>query len=374
MTSKRATPFAERNPMAGRQQTVAGVLLGTAVGDALGLPREGLAPGRARALFGGPPLRHRLVFGRGMVSDDTEHACLVGTALLREPSDPVRFARALAWGLRLWLLGLPAGVGFATLRATLKLWLGFGPEHSGVFSAGNGPAMRSALLGVCLGRDHDRLRAFVRASTRLTHTDPRAERGALLVALAAHHGAEHGPAGVNRDAFLAGVRQLPGLVDEELAPLLAKLEDHLRRDAPAAELAAALGLRRGVTGYVYHTVPVALYCWLRSPGDFRRAVEEVIALGGDADTTGAIVGALAGATLGADGIPAEWLAGLAEWPRSVAWLRELARRLALRFFPGPGDVPLGAPPFFWPGLLPRNLFFLLVVLAHGFRRLLPPYW
>src|SRR5438105_4572061 len=106
--------------MSGRQGQLAGVLLGTAVGDALGLPREGLLPGRARALFGGPPLGHRLLFGRGMVSDDTEHTCLVGAALLREPADPARFARALAWGLRLWLLGLPTGVGFATLRATLK--------------------------------------------------------------------------------------------------------------------------------------------------------------------------------------------------------------------------------------------------------------
>jgi ADP-ribosyl-[dinitrogen reductase] hydrolase len=360
--------------MSGRRDQLAGLLLGTAVGDALGLPREGLSPGRARALFGDPPLRHRLVIGRGMVSDDTEHACLVGTALLREPADPARFARALAWGLRLWLLGLPAGVGFATLRATLKLWIGFGPEHSGVFSAGNGPAMRAALLGVCLGHDPERLRAFVRASTRLTHTDPRAERGALLVALAAQHGAEHGPTGVNADVFLNGVRQLPGLIDEELGPLLTKVEDHLRRGAPAAELVAALGSHRGITGYVYHTVPVALYCWLRSPGDFRRAVEEVIALGGDADTTGAIVGALAGATLGEAGIPAEWLAGLAEWPRcSVTWLRELARRLSVRFFPEPGEAALGPPPFCWPGLLPRNLFFLLVVLAHGFRRLLPPY-
>jgi ADP-ribosylglycohydrolase len=68
-----------------RTDTLTGVLLGTAVGDALGLPREGLSPRRARRLFGGPPLRHRLVFGRGMVSDDTEHACVTAQALLRSP-------------------------------------------------------------------------------------------------------------------------------------------------------------------------------------------------------------------------------------------------------------------------------------------------
>jgi ADP-ribosylglycohydrolase len=362
--------------MGERADSMAGVLLGTAVGDALGLPREGLGRRRARRLFGDPPLRHAFVLGRGMVSDDTEHTCLVGQALLWAPDDPERFARALAWGLRLWLLGVPAGVGWATLRATLRLWLGFPPSRSGVFSAGNGPAMRAALLGVCLGDDPARLRAYVRASTRLTHTDPRAERGALLVALAAHHGAAHGPGGVSGPAFLASVRG--GLVerDAELDSLLAKVEDHLARGAPAAELAEALRLRRGVSGYVYHTVPLALYCWLRAPGDFRAAVEEVISLGGDADTTGAIVGGIAGATVGAGGVPAEWVGGLFEWPRSVAWLRALAARLAEQF-PGGGvaDCSTGdrSLRLFWPGLLPRNLLFVGVVFLHALRRALPPY-
>src|SRR6516165_7795246 len=139
--------------MRDRCDVLAGVILGTAAGDALGLPREGLSARRARALWGGPPLRHRFVFGRGMTSDDTEHTCLVGQALLRAPNDADLFGRWLARGLRWWFLGLPAGIGRATLRACLKLWLGFPPRRSGVWSAGNGPAMRSALLGVCLGGD-----------------------------------------------------------------------------------------------------------------------------------------------------------------------------------------------------------------------------
>src|SRR5260370_40155970 len=111
-----------------------------------------------------------------MPSDDTEHTCLVGQALLRAPRDPDAFARALAWRLRFWLLGLPAGIGRATLRALLKLWLGFPPADNGVWSAGNGPALRAALLGGCLGIDREHLRAYVRASTRLTPLDPKAAR------------------------------------------------------------------------------------------------------------------------------------------------------------------------------------------------------
>jgi ADP-ribosyl-[dinitrogen reductase] hydrolase len=308
-----------------------------------------------------------------MVSDDTEHTCLVGQALLCAPDDAERFARQLAWRLRWWLLALPAGVGLATARAILKLWLGFAPQSSGVYSAGNGPVMRASLLGVCLGRRPDRLRAYIRASTRLTHTDMRAERGALVVAWAAYYGALDGPSRMSASSLLALIREGLGDCAPELAALLQKVHDHLEVDAPAQKLAEALRLEKGVTGYVYHTVPLALYCWLRSPGDFRRAVEEVIALGGDTDTTGAIVGALAGATVGAPGIPRDWLSGICEWPRTAGWMGMLAARLAEQF-PEEGErEPLGALGFFWPGVLARNLLFLCVVLLHGFRRMLPPY-
>ena len=304
-----------------------------------------------------------------MVSDDTEHTCLVGQALLRGPDDVAVFVRSLARRLRFWLLGLPVGAGGATLRSVVKLWLGFSPQRSGIFSAGNGPAMRTALLGVCLGHDCDRLRAFVRASTRLTHTDPRAERGALLVALAAHHGAE----GKGGAAFLPLAREAIPDLDRKLAGLLDTMENHLQRNASAEELADALGLHRGVSGYIYHTIPLALYCWLRHPGDFRGAVEEVIDLGGDADSTGAIVGGIAGATVGAKGIPPEWIAGLFEWPRSIAWMQSLAERLAGQFPLEGSPLSPGPLPLFWPGLIPRNLLFFILVLVHAFRRLLPPY-
>lgn len=346
---------------------IAGVLLGTAVGDALGLPREGLSRRRAERLFGPPPLKHRFLFGRGMVSDDTEHACMTAQALLRSDNDAAVFARSLAWRLRFWLLGLPAGIGSATLRSILRLWIGFPPSRSGVWSAGNGPAMRSPILGVCLGDDLERLRTFVRASTRLTHTDPRAERGALLIALAAHYGSRNDPGTVRAAEFLRAARMTLLDSDDRMLQLLACIEDHHKRGITVAEFTDSLNLQRGVSGYIYHTVPVALYAWLRWPGQFRQVVEEVIALGGDTDTTGAIAGALAGATCGAAGIPEAWLKGLLEWPRSVVWMRRLAECLAQPF------TERKAPRLFWPALGPRNALFLIVVLLHAFRRLLPPY-
>jgi ADP-ribosyl-[dinitrogen reductase] hydrolase len=129
--------------------------------------------------------------------------------------------------------------------------------------------------------------------------------------------------------------------------------------------AAAIGVGGGgVSGYVNRTVPVALAAWLRQPGDMRAAVESVVVLGGDTDTTGAIAGALVGATVGSNGVPGEWLAGIAEWPRSVAWVRRLGERL------DSGGPPV---PLLWPALPVRNAVFAVVVVCHALRRLLPPW-
>lgn len=336
---------------------ITGLLLGTAVGDSLGLPREGLSGQRASRLYPGP-LQQRLVLGRGMLSDDTEHACMTAQALLSSDDDPDRFARALAWKLRWWLLGLPAAVGWGTLRAIARSWIGFSPARSGVWSAGNGAVMRAPIIGAWV-EDLDRMAAFVDASTLITHRDPRARSGSLAIAIAAHHAVRAHE--VDPSVVLRDIRAR--VFDRELLVALDRVEEALVRDRVPARLAADLGLSRGVTGYVHHTVPICLHAWLRSPHDFRRVVGEVVSLGGDADTTGAIAGALAGATVGASGIPAEWLA-ISDWPRSLAWIRRLGGRVTRR------AAPL---PIWWPAIPLRNAVFAAIVLATGLRRLLPPY-
>jgi len=96
-----------------------------------------------------------------MTSDDTEHLVLTAQSLLRNPNSLESFTRDLARRLRWWLLSTPAGGGRATITSCFKLLVGFGPHRCGVFSAGNGPAMRSGVLGLCLHRDADPLEEFV---------------------------------------------------------------------------------------------------------------------------------------------------------------------------------------------------------------------
>lgn len=350
---------------------VAGLLLGMAVGDALGLPREGLSRRRAMRMYGPKPLNHRFIARRGMVSDDTEHACMVAQALLASGGDEKVFARSLAWRLRFWLLGVPAGVGLATLKGICKLWLGFPPDKSGVWSAGNGPAMRSPVLGIYAGDAVEKLVKLVRASTRLTHTDERAEQGAMAVAIACHYGSKRKPEQVDPDELFALLKEY--VTNDELGKALRTAESALRDGLTGIEMAQRMGLENGIGGYIVHTVPAAIFCWLHNRMSFRDALEEVILLGGDADTTGAITGAMAGASLGYSAIPDEWLTGIIEWPRSVSWMRRLSLELARRIDQGNAATDTGPLRLFWPGLIPRNILFTLTILVHGLRRLLPPY-
>ena len=349
-----------------------GVLLGTAIGDALGLPMEGISRDRATKIFAGPP-RHRFLFCRGMVSDDTDHAVLVAQSLLANPDSPDRFRRRLAWCLRLWLLTMPAGIGYATLRSILKLWIGFDPRRSGVYSAGNGPAMRSAPIGAFFADSPERLDVFVEAGTLVTHTDPRALTGAravaLLVAWTIRDELQEQP---DVGPFIEVLRHasVGDEVDVEWGGLIDQIRTASTKGLSVTEFADSQGLEQGVTGYVYDTVPVAAYAWYRHFGDFEATVASVLACGGDTDTTGAIAGALAGAVVGDVGIPGDWLRGLRDWPRSQTVLSAVGARLAEC---SSTDRICSPVSYFWPGLLPRNLLFLVVVLLHGFRRLLPPY-
>lgn len=345
---------------------IIGSILGTAVGDAIGLPYEGLSRRRGAKLLGFPN-RHRFFFVFGMVSDDTEHTCMVAESLIASGGNLSKFQSQLAWRFRFWLLSLPGGIGFATLRAILRLWMGFSPDKSGIFSAGNGPAMRAAILGVAIG-DRERLREFVRVSSRITHTDPKAEYGAFAIALAAQLAGQ--TENVSGDDFLWQLKSCLPTTAAELFSLISDGVDSVKRGESTPEFAAKIGLNKGVSGYIYHTVPVAIHAWLRNQHNFQAAVTNIIECGGDTDSTAAIVGGIVGAAVGKEGIPTEWLKGMLEWSRSVVWMEHLGRELNSTIQTG---IPGKAIKLSIISVLSRNIFFIFIVLCHGFRRLLPPY-
>ncbi len=344
-----------------RVDSIAGCLLGCAVGDAIGLPYEGMSTRRAQR-FARLPLRHRFLVGHGMVSDDTDHTIFVAQALIRSGGDVRRFRAVLAWRLRLWLVCLPAGIGWATLRSTVRMW--FGMSASGVFSAGNGPSMRSAVIGATFATDPEKLQSHIEASTRLTHTDPKALAGASAVAeVAAQLVSSAWSAKPSVDEFILAIGRVS--VDDDWQGVVAMIRRACESANPVATATSLFATKQGVSGYVLHSVPFALIAWFQHFGDYRTTIECITQAGGDVDTVAAIAGALAGATVGPLGIPQEWLDDLMDWPHSISYLRALATTLT--------DPSVDAPTSFSPWLLPRGAIFTLLVLAHGVRRLLPPY-
>ncbi len=210
--------------------------------------------------------------------------------------------------------------------------------------------------------------ALIHSSTIMTHRDPAAEDGALAIALAAALGFRRGDE-LSAEEYLQLIRK--ELSASPLSLLLDQTVAHVMRGVPLEEFLSSLELDRGVSGFINHTVPAAIFCWPSSPCNFRQAVEAVVCAGGDSDSTGAIVGGLVGVTAGVDAIPADWLVGLMEWPRTIEWMMRLGQTLAEQL---ESNRTRGRSiPLFWPGLILRNLVFLVIVLTHGLRRLLPPY-
>jgi ADP-ribosylglycohydrolase len=348
-----------------RSDRLKGLILGTAAGHALGLPYEGLSRRRIAASCPGR-WRHRRLLGRGFVSDDTDHTLLVGRALLRAPRDVAHFKARLAGGLRWCLLGLPVGAGRATYLSTLRLWIGYSPARSGIFSAGNGPAMRSALIGAVLADDEARRNAYLEVQTRVTHSDPRALTGARAIAdIAALVVREDLTERPHSDAVDAVLRAA-GEGDEEWAGLRAAIREAAADHISVAEFADRIGLSKGVSGYMYHTVPVAIYSWYAHFGDVEATVDATLRCGGDTDTVGAIAGALAGVTTGERGIPADWIDGLLAWPYGVRYMRALAERLSRE-----SEAP--PPRALWPALPVRNVTGNVSAAIYLLRQLLPPY-
>jgi len=311
---------------------------------------------------------YHFFFGKGMCSDDTEHACMAAQALITAQGNSEHFVNALAWKFRFWLLGLPAGVGLSTLQACLRLWLGIPPQQSGVFSAGNGPAMRAPILGVLYFEQPEKMRRFVKASTRLTHTDPRAEYGALAVAIAAGMASQQET--VDPEAYFHCLQENCQDLDSEFIVLMKKTILSVQNKESIDEFLELINCQAGVSGFMMHTVPAVIHVWLTYQDNYRRALKSMVRCGGDTDTTAAILGAILGAGIGFSALPRDLLHGLMEWPRSVPWMCKVAERLAQAHTEQTKESEVFLNVIL---VLLRNIFFLGIVLMHGFRRLLPPY-
>jgi poly(ADP-ribose) glycohydrolase ARH3 len=304
--SNRRHPMTEQEWLKDR---FVGCLFGCAVGDALGAPFEGLwshSIPEEQALLSG--FAEYEGYPTGQYTDDTQLSVATVEAILKARDvEPAMIARSIS---RLWKTESVVGPGGACTAAAHHFlqsgdWTTCG---AAVGQAGNGTAMRTAVVGLFFLTDPDRLPASVADVSRITHHDPRSVAGGIAVAKAVQllmtnnsrspesHCAEIAAAMEPiESAFANMVRELPRLLGEDAAIAI--------RTLAWSGMARAEFPEPIITPFVIPTVLAALWCVLRHPDSWGKAVATAIRLGGDVDTLGAIVGALMGARVGATGIP-----------------------------------------------------------------------
>jgi ADP-ribosyl-[dinitrogen reductase] hydrolase len=333
-------------PQLTRIDRVRGCLLGLAVGDALGAPLEGLSAQQIRAHYGQvvdyvdgarawkrKPYRWRMP---GLYSDDTQQALALCDVLLEHGRVDVDRLAELYLGLATpkgTYVGAHRGVGRSFRQVLADLERGVSPRDTGQRSAGIGAAMRIAPVALYFNGETEAMVAAVMAASLMTHRDIRSLAGAMAVS----HAVRRLSAGALRDpSFLfrlaADVAREEERILAEHSRTVTSLEQHGRSlsraiahvesllESPRERALAALVeeanrhgadpvCKRATMGFPPACIPTCLYLLLTTDG-FEEAITEVINLGGDADSAGAILGALAGAHYGIAAIPDRWLDGL----------------------------------------------------------------
>jgi ADP-ribosylglycohydrolase len=313
-----------------------GLILGQALGDALGFVVEAESPQVARDYVdnwlrtGRPGHRSHPQFPFGQYTDDTQLAReLLRSFRERGGWEPADFATRLA---TLFGEGREIGAGQGTRSAALRLLAGIPWDRSGTPApyAGNGSAMRAGPLGLLLP-DRAAMIHAAREQSRITHLDPRCAAGAVAigraVALAAQSRA------LDPAAFLSDVADFADQEDRMVATAIRGLADWVSLEpAAAARQVHNAGLDpahadrwHGISAFVVPSVVWSLYSFLRSPDDYWETICTAIWVGGDTDTMAAMAGAMSGARLGPAALPGGLISRLTDQGQ---WGAEDLTRLA----------------------------------------------
>jgi len=280
---------------ASERDRVFGCLFGLAVGDALGAPIEGYPReevrqryGKITDMMGGGWLK----LEPGQFTDDTEMALAIVEAIEETRCiDLEAIARAfLKWKKT------AVNIGGQTFMALSALERGISPEEagtvvwreSGSWLAGNGCIMRTAPIGLYLrwATFEERGEASRKVAS-ITHGDPRClDACALLDHIIAH-------LAIGEEVPLELIKQWARGMHPSVATRVKDLEK--------VEMES---LSTG--GFVLDTLQAGVW-FLLNAHSFKEGLVDAVSLGQDADTTGAVTGALLGSKFGVNSIPGGWL-------------------------------------------------------------------
>lgn len=254
--------------------------LGLALGDALGATTEFMTPAEIhrqykvhRAIVGGGWLHLK----PGRVTDDTEMSLCVARAIVTQGDWQLA---AIADHFVTWMRGKPIDIG-STCRKGIRDYM-----HNGTLAqpyndndAGNGALMRLLPTALFTHGDDALLRRCALEQAHLTHHHPLSDAACITFGRMIHAAL----GGADRFALHALAREL----------IASHPQFHFN------------DYRGHAGGYVVETVQTVFHYFFTT-NSFEACLTGIVNQGGDADTTGAIGGALAGAFYGPEQLPAAW--------------------------------------------------------------------
>jgi ADP-ribosyl-[dinitrogen reductase] hydrolase len=277
-----------------------GVILGVAVGDALAAPVQFLSPEEVqehfvevRDMMGGGWLKLR----KGQFSSDTEMMLCVLESILESGTFSVDkgIDRLLKW-----YKTRPKGIGKTTGESLKRLSKGepWRTASSHVYSkrnhssAGNGAMLRSIPIALRYTFDCASLITLSADSAMITHADPLATSGVVLLNMMISRLLET----EEKDPRAYCIERLFGTQQNVWKPILDEV-DYLEVEDLIA------------SGFVVDTLQSALWCFLKADS-FENAMVAAINRGNDVCGLASVTGALAGAYYGVEKIPTRWLDAL----------------------------------------------------------------
>ena len=288
-TRRRVAPPPWETPHIGRGIAA---YLGLAIGDALGATVEFLTPNEIRQQHG----VHRDITGggwlrlkAGRVTDDTTMSLALGTSILEHGGVE---AKAAAAAFDAWMRAKPVDIGNTVRRNLIQFRKTGNPEApASEHDAGNGAAMRLLPVALaCYGQPPETAIFASRAQAHVTHHNVISDAACETLIFMVHD-------------LLAG--RDPTEVQRERADELVRLHPVF-----------AYGKKRveNPSGYIVDTMQAVFQAFFATTS-FEECLLDIVNRGGDADTTGAIAGMLAGARYGREAIPDRWLRSLEEATR-----------------------------------------------------------
>lgn len=296
-----------------------GALVGCAVGDAMGAPLKGMSPDEIRRKHGRVTGFLDGGSGKGMITDDTQMMVVVAQALVESGRFDLEHTATKLGG---WMKYSDMGVKEARkpreacVEACRNLYGGIDPLESGVPSVCCGAATRVCPVGLRYYDEPDSLARAAADQARITHSDPGAMAGAVAVAFAVAEG-------IKNDGCLDPPRLIEA-VGEAVRPIDGIMADRIGGLSNWIEADTVEGL--GYTGNgseVSQAVPAALLSFSRTPHDFNKTVQTAVNAGGEADSIGAMAGAISGAFNGIGAVRED----LKNEVEGRAYLESLAYRL-----------------------------------------------